>query len=124
MQGIAWDARERLWASEFGAQTRDELNLIVKGEDYGWPLFEGAGGAPEFADPHLYMAGLRGERLWRVDVTGEKARGPKAFLVGEHGRLRTVVAAPDGSLWVATSNQDGRGDPRPGDDRILRVTIS
>lgn len=142
VQGIAWDARERLWASEFGAQTRDELNLIVKGEDYGWPQFEGAGGAPEFADPHLvwpvaeaspsglvhldghlYMAGLRGERLWRVDVTGEKARDPKAFLAGEHGRLRTVVAAPDGSLWVATSNQDGRGDPQPGDDRILRVTI-
>ena len=142
VQGLAWDDRERLWASEFGAQTRDELNLVEKGGDYGWPQVEGTGGAPEFVDPqlvwpvedaspsglahldgHLYMAGLRGERLWRIDVTGDEARDPTAFLTGEHGRLRTVVAAPDGSLWVATSNQDGRGDPRPGDDRILRVTV-
>ncbi|WP_208544095.1 PQQ-dependent sugar dehydrogenase [Nocardioides seonyuensis] len=142
VQGLAWDDRGRMWASEFGAQTRDELNLVEKGNNYGWPRVEGAGGAPEFTDPHLvwpveeaspsglahldghlYMAGLRGERLWRIDVTGKEARDPTSFFSGEYGRLRPVVAAPDGSLWVATSNQDGRGDPRPGDDRILRVTV-
>jgi hypothetical protein len=46
---------------------------------------------------------------------------PQDYFVGHYGRLRTVVAAPDGNLWVTTSNRDGRGDPRPGDDRILVV---
>ena len=65
----------------------------------------------------------RGERLWRVDVTGggKRAGDPVAFLEGDYGRIRTVVTAPDGSLWITTSNQDGRGTPAGPDDRILRV---
>ena len=69
------------------------------------------------------MAGLRGARLWRIDVRGRRAKDPTAFLAGEYGRLRTVVAAPDGSLWVATSNRDGRGNPTTDDDRILRLSV-
>ena len=142
VQGLAWDEADRLWASEFGDSTWDELNRIEKGGDYGWPQVEGAGGGGELVDPqvvwrtdeaspsglayadgHLWMAGLRGERLWRIEVTEDGEAGTsRAFLAGEHGRLRTVVAAPDGSLWLTTSNQDGRGEPAPGDDRILRVT--
>ncbi len=140
VQGLAFDEDGHLWASEFGAQTFDELNLIERGRNYGWPVFEGKGGDAAFADPQvqwatddaspsglafldgrLWLGALRGERLWRVEVTGAKARGEKGFLVGDYGRLRTVVAAPDGNLWVTTSNRDGRGDPAEDDDRILLV---
>ncbi len=140
VQGLAFDEDGNLWASEFGAQTYDELNLIERGRNYGWPIFEGKGDDAAFADPQvqwatddaspsglafldgrLWLGALRGERLWRVDVTGTKAGGEKGFFVGDYGRLRTVVAAPDGNLWVTTSNRDGRGDPASNDDRILLV---
>ena len=141
VQGLAWDDQGRLWASEFGDSTWDELNLIEKGGNYGWPEVEGTGGGGEFVDPqlvwpvenaspsgltwadgHLWMAGLRGQRLWRIDVSeAGRATDPTAFFTGEYGRLRTVAAAPDGTLWLTTSNQDGRGDPAPDDDRIIVI---
>ena len=141
VQGLAWDDEGRLWASEFGASTWDELNLIEEGGNYGWPEVEGAGGRPEFVDPqlvwpveeaspsglawadgHLWMAGLRGERLWRIDVSAAGAASrPTAHFTGDYGRLRTVAAAPDGTLWLTTSNRDGRGDPAPDDDRIVLI---
>lgn len=73
--------------------------------------------------PPGHVADLRGlaERLWRVPLDGGRAGEPVAHLEGTLGRLRTVVAAPDGSLWLATSNTDGRGAPRDGDDRVVRV---
>ncbi len=144
VQGLAFDADDRLWASEFGQDTWDELNLIRPGDNYGWPLIEGKGSEdgslPEYRDPQivwstsdaspsglayadgrLWMASLRGERLWRIDVAGGRASKPKDFFVGKYGRMRTVVAAPDGTLWVTTSNRDGRGDPASSDDRILQI---
>ncbi len=140
VQGLAFDDRGRLWASEFGQNAFDELNLIRKGRNYGWPMVEGRGdgegltnpqvtwstddASPSglaFADGRLWLGALRGERLWRVDVTGARAEDEKGFLVGRYGRLRTVVTAPDGNLWVTTSNRDGRGDPARTDDRILLV---
>ena len=68
------------------------------------------------------MASLRGERLWRITVDGKRAVKPTDFFVGDYGRLRTVVLAPDGQLWVTTSNKDGRGVPGKQDDRILVVS--
>jgi len=152
VQGLAFDDRGRLWASEFGQNDVDELNLVTAGANYGWPVVEGAGGSDEFVDPvltwpvsqaspsglawfegSLWMATLRGERLWRIDVQDTDVQdtdvqGTAAtatdFFVGEYGRLRTVVAAPDGSLWLTTSNRDGRGSPAGDDDRILRIEIS
>jgi glucose/arabinose dehydrogenase len=141
VQGLAWDDRGRLWASEFGASTWDELNLVEKGGNYGWPEVEGTGGGPEFIDPQLvwpveeaspsglayadgrlWMGALRGQRLWRIDVSGDgRAARPTAYFTGDAGRLRTVATAPDGTLWVTTSNRDGRGDPADVDDRILLV---
>jgi glucose/arabinose dehydrogenase len=140
VQGLAFDADGRLWASEFGADTWDELNLIEKGTNYGWPLVEGRGSLSQYRNPqvvwrtddaspsglafldgHLWLGALRGERLWRVDVHGKHASHPVDFFVGKYGRMRTVVVAPDGNLWVTTSNRDGRGDPAPEDDRILLV---
>lgn len=67
------------------------------------------------------MAALRGERIWRVRLKGGKAVGRTSYFVGDYGRLRTIEAAPDGTLWVTTSNRDGRGDPADSDDRILQL---
>ena len=140
VQGLAFDDHGRLWASEFGANAYDELNLIEPGRNYGWPIVEGTGDRAGLTNPqvvwntdeaspsglawtpgHLWLAALRGERLWRVDVSGDRASDPQDFFVGKYGRMRTVVAAPDGRLWVSTSNHDGRGNPQAEDDRILIV---
>lgn len=143
VQGLAWDAQGRLWASEFGQDTWDELNLIRPGANYGWPRVEGRAGDPRYVDPvrqwptddaspsgvavagnAVYLAGLRGERLWQVPIPGGRAGTPRAWFAGDFGRLRTVALAPDGSLWLTTSNRDGRGSPRAGDDKVIRLTLS
>lgn len=141
VQGLAFDSARRLWASEFGQNRFDEVNRIEPGRDYGWPTVEGASDDTRFAPPlitwstseaspsgaaisgnTLYVAALRGERLWQVPLDGQGGVGtPRALLEGEYGRLRAVTVAPDGALWVLTSNRDGRGDPVDDDDRILRV---
>ncbi|WP_299533805.1 sorbosone dehydrogenase family protein [uncultured Streptomyces sp.] len=145
VQGLAWDGQKRLWASEFGQDTWDELNLIEPGKNYGWPETEGEKGRPGFTEPvaqwptskaspsgiayaagSVWVAGLRGERLWRVPLSGtaeEPSAEPQAFLEGRYGRLRTVVAAGGDRLWLVTSNTDGRGTPESGDDRILLVEV-
>ncbi|WP_432137848.1 MULTISPECIES: PQQ-dependent sugar dehydrogenase [unclassified Streptomyces] len=144
VQGLAWDRKQRLFASEFGQDTWDELNAIKPGDNYGWPEVEGRSGDGDYHDPiaqwrpeeaspsgiayaegSVWMACLRGNRLWRIPLKGtETSAQPQAFLTGEYGRLRTVVAAGGDRLWVATSNTDGRGDPRKGDDRILELRVS
>jgi glucose/arabinose dehydrogenase len=140
VQGLAF-VGDQLWASEFGDSTFDELNLISPGDNYGWPEVEGTGGTDQgYVDPqltwdtddaspsglayaggHLWLAALKGERLWRVDVADGQATNPQAFFVGDYGRMRTVVTAPDGRLWLMTSNRDGRIEPGPGDDRIVVI---
>lgn len=136
VQGLAWDAQGRLFATEFGQNRLDEVNQIVAGRNYGWPEVEGTGGGSEYEDPlvtwatddaspsgaaivgdTMYVAALRGERLWAVPLGGGQ---PRASFLNRYGRLRTVAVAPDGALWLTTSNTDGRGDRRDGDDRILR----
>jgi glucose/arabinose dehydrogenase len=143
VQGLAFDSAGRLWATEFGQNRLDELNLIEPGRNYGWPVVEGRGGGDRFVDPQAQwptdqaspsglaivedvavLAGLRGERLWLVPLTGDRAGEPVDALRGEYGRLRSVQAQADGTLWVTTSNRDGRGNPRESDDRILRVRLS
>ena len=143
VQGLAFDDADRLWASEFGSDVWDELNRIEPGNNYGWPAAEGDSNLEGFVDPlvqwspeqaspssvafangSLWVASLRGERLWQVPVRSDGTLGPpEPHFVGAYGRLRTVVAAPDGTLWLTTSNRDGRGTPGPEDDRILEVVI-
>ena len=140
VQGLAWDAQGRMFATEFGQNRVDEINRIERGGNYGWPEVEGTGGGERFRDPlvtwptsqaspsgaaiagdTLYVAALRGERLWTVPLDGDGGTGePAAVLAGSYGRLRHAAVAADGALWVLTSNRDGRGDPAADDDRVLR----
>ncbi|HEY8981015.1 MAG TPA: PQQ-dependent sugar dehydrogenase [Streptomyces sp.] len=144
VQGLAWDSKQRLFAAEFGQNTWDELNAIVPGGNYGWPEAEGTSDNPEYRNPlakwatsdaspsgiayaegSVWMAGLRGQRLWRIPLNGtEASAAPQAFLDEQYGRLRTVIAAGPGKLWVTTSNTDGRGKPRGNDDRVLELTVT
>ncbi|WP_069164111.1 PQQ-dependent sugar dehydrogenase [Nocardia altamirensis] len=140
VQGLAWDRAGRLFAAEFGQNRFDEVNLIEPGRNYGWPAVEGNGGTDRgyteplvtwttaeaspsgiaIAGDTMYVAALRGQRLWTVPVRDGTVGTPRDVLQDSYGRLRTVEVAPDGALWVTTSNTDGRGTIRPGDDRILR----
>lgn len=148
-QGLAWDRHGNLYASEFGPNRDDELNRIVPGGNYGWPEVTGRAGDPRFIDPievrqppeaswsgiavlsggaigqwegDLFATALRGQRLWRFSLdAGGGVTGVEELFAGEFGRLRAVVQAPDGTLWLLTNNRDGRGSPRPGDDRIIRI---
>ncbi|MCA0251432.1 MAG: PQQ-dependent sugar dehydrogenase [Actinobacteria bacterium] len=138
-QGLAWDQQGTLYATEFGQDTWDELNVIEPGGNYGWPQVEGIAGGGGFIDPvqqwppseaspsgmtradgTLYIANLRGERLREVPLSDPTVFSER-FVDEPIGRLRDVALAPDGSLWVLTNNTDGRGSPNPGDDHILRI---
>lgn len=141
VQGIGWTGDGRMFASEFGQNTWDELNEITSGANYGWPQVEGTGGGGAgFVDPlvtwataeaspsgvavtddAVYLAALRGRRLWVVPVLPDGVGEPRAVLAGALGRLRAAAIGPDGALWLLTNNTDGRGDPRAGDDRLVRL---
>jgi glucose/arabinose dehydrogenase len=142
VQGLAFDSHDQPWAVEFGQNTWDELNRIVPGGNYGWPEVEGKQAKAGFIEPLVqwptddaspsgmaivddvaYIGGLRGERLWQVPLNGDTTGTPKAYLHGQFGRIRNVAAAPDGTLWITTSNRDGRGSPGPGDDKVIRLTL-
>jgi len=145
-QGLTWGPDGNLYEAEFGQNTLDEINLLQPGHDYGWPTVEGTVGpsspgltAPlltwktdraspsglAFAGGALWLATLQGQRVYRVPLIGAGRVGePTSILDGDYGRLRTVALAPDGSLWVTTSNRDGRGTPVATDDRIIRLTLS
>jgi glucose/arabinose dehydrogenase len=143
VQGLAWDSKQRLFASEFGQDTWDELNSIKPGDNYGWPDAEGKSSNPKYHNPiaqwhtddaspsgiayakgSIWMAALKGQRLWRIPLKGtEASAAPQAFLTGKYGRLRTVVSADGEKLWLTTSNTDGRGNPKSGDDRILELEV-
>lgn len=146
VQGLTFDDAGRIWASEFGTNIADELNLLVPGGNYGWPIVEGAADLPPYLDPiaqwsptslaspsgiayvggdspAVYVASLRGQVLWQVPVVGDSAGEPLALDLGTLGRLRTVSVQPDGTLWLMTNNTDGRGEPGPTDDIIVEVRL-
>lgn len=143
VQGLAFDDAGRLWATEFGTREADELNLLRAGRNYGWPIVEGKSSNKKFTNPkvtweptstaspsgltiddgYAYVASLRGQVLWQVPLRGTSAGTPRGVDIGETSRLRTIERAPDGRLWLITSNTDGRGDPGAKDDRIISLQV-
>lgn len=145
-QGLAWDSTGQLWSTEHGPSGNetghDEINRIEKGKNYGWPAIRGdqtqagmetpvkhsgsnetwAPGGAVITDQTLWFAGLRGQKLYQMNLAN-----PSAPLVGhfseELGRLRTVVLGPDNWVYLLTSNRDGHGKPAQNDDRIIRVPL-
>jgi glucose/arabinose dehydrogenase len=142
-QGLAWDSAGRLWEAEFGNSKWDELNLIQPGLNYGWPTCEGNCTTSGMTNPKaewpvnqaspsgiaivdnaVYMAALRGERLWRIPLNGTSVGTPQAYYVNQYGRLRTVMTVPGkNQLWLSTTNVDLNGNQPAGSDKIFRVTI-
>jgi glucose/arabinose dehydrogenase len=126
VQGLAWDGEGRLWASEFGPDVDDELNLILPGGNYGWPAVTGAphrtgyldakvvwpstaDSSPsglEIAGSTAYLGALRGQRLWTVALSGGDAAAPVAHFTRDYGRIRDVVRSPDGGFWLLSNNQN------------------
>jgi len=141
VQGLAWDGRGRMWASEFGQATRDELNQIVAGGNYGWPDVEGGDGDGPVHDPfvtwrptstcspsgiayaggRIWLGALAGRSLYSVKLNAPRARRIVRHFHNRFGRIRTVQRAPDGSLWVTTSNSTpGSG---PAVDKVIRIHV-
>ena len=136
-QGITWDASGRLFATEHGASTMDELNIINIGKNYGWPEIRGdqkrqgletpilhsgsdtwAPAGAAYLNGSVFFAGLRGRALYEFSIISGNI---KTHLKGEVGRIREVVVGPDNMLYITTSNRDGRGSPSSNDDKIIRV---
>jgi glucose/arabinose dehydrogenase len=147
-QGLDWHpSTGGLWATEHGNIGNDELNFVEAGANYGWPRIEAAqmmagmrtavsvynptvapsgisfyrgNRFPRFVD-NLFIATLRGTRLLRVTLEGTFVVSTEVMLENRFGRLRDVITGPDGLLYLATNNRDGRGAPAAVDDRILRL---
>ena len=146
-QGLDWDAAGQLWTTDHGpsgAETgHDEINLIIKGGNYGWPLVRGdetgtgligpvihsgrdetwAPAGLAIAGDKLLFTGLRGEALYSAQIKNGALAGLKTNFRGDFGRLR-FVREHDGSLYLGTNNTDGRGSTRPGDDKIIKIPAS
>lgn len=140
--GLCFDSRRNLYATDPGDGQEDEVNLVVAGHNYGWPTATGRPGLANLTDAAvtlkaaetnpggcgvigfgLFVSALSGRQLWAVplDGAGHPAGSPRSLLNNTYGRLRTVEPAPDGALWLTTSNKDGQGKPTPDDDRVIRI---
>jgi glucose/arabinose dehydrogenase len=147
VEGLAFDSQGRLWEAELGNSVMDELNLVQKGGNYGWPSCEGTSGSgcgnTKFTKPiqtwpvsnaspsglaivhdTLFMAALRGQRLYRMEITGNSTTKPVAYFNGTYGRLRTVEPAPDGGLWLTNSSGDKDSTGNNSKDAIFHVQLN
>lgn len=147
-QGLTFDEEGHLWSTEHGRSGLqsglDEINLIQPGQNYGWPIIEGdqtkkdmiapaahSGPATTWApasaamvNGRLFFGGLRGEALYEAVLDGDKITSVKEHFKNKFGRIRTVRLGPDDMLYFTTSNRDGRGDPQPSDDKLIRIDPS
>lgn len=141
-QGLTWDNEGRLWSTEHGRSSPsgfDEVNIIIRGRNYGWPEIQGsetrngmesplaqsgqetwAPGGAVFHEESLFFTGLRGEALYELRIENGNAIISN-HLLNEYGRIRDVLIGPDNLLYISTSNRDGRGKPSNEDDKILQI---
>jgi glucose/arabinose dehydrogenase len=139
-QGLCFGPDGRFYSTEHGPSEGDEINILQEGENGGWPEVVGngiwnytptiapAGCAyydaeliPQWRGSLLFVT-LKDQSLRRLELADDGSVADEEVLYhGEFGRLRDVSVGPDGAVYLATSNHDGRGDPRDGDDRILRI---
>ncbi len=146
-QGISWHPISgQLFASDHGPSSQDEINLILPGKNYGWPTVTCLESDTQYENPvscyseftlapsgiaflpwdnleesPLYIAGLRGNMVMRIDLDDEGNFIRQEELFSDYGRIRTVVYYED-SLYIATNNRDGRGVPGENDDKIIKIT--
>lgn len=145
-QGLAWDTAGRLWENEHGPTgegsqcCHDEINILNKGANYGWPDVIGdatktgtiapirhsgddtwAPASLIYFNGALYFGGLKGEAIYKATVSGDTITSLTEHYVGTYGRIRTIKVGPDGMFYITTSNRDGRGSPESGDDKIIRI---
>lgn len=148
-QGLAWDSAGNLWETEHGptgeqgACCQDEINLIQKGGNYGWPTIMGddistnmmspkwhsgddtwAPASALYLNGSIFFGGLKGETLYEAVLSGTTVTELKKHFTGDYGRIRTIRKGPDGMIYMTTSNRDGRGSPASTDDRIIRINPS
>ena len=139
------------YITEHGPSDNDEVNLLRPGGNYGWPDLRGVAAEPGFEDPLMtwtptiapagalfYMGDRLGDlqgaflfvtlkesdlrALIPTEAEDFAAVAEERVLFDEEfGRLRAIAQGPDGALYIATSNHDGRGDPEEGDDRVIRI---
>lgn len=137
-QGLAWDEEGTLYESEHGQSAHDELNEIIAGANYGWPMIEGnqrrqgmvspifqtgevtwAPSGIAYYDGKLYVATLRGEALQEVDLETMRSRA----VVTDFGRIRDVMINGE-YVYFVSNNTDGRGNPDADDDKLYQVRLS
>ncbi|HLA11191.1 MAG TPA: PQQ-dependent sugar dehydrogenase [Pyrinomonadaceae bacterium] len=125
----------------------DEVNIVEKGKNYGWPIIHHNQTQPGLESPLLeytpacapasgmfyesdsfpqfrgnfFFGCLRGQRIIRVLLNGKSVTGQENLLEKKYGRIRDVAQGPDGAIYFSTSNRDGRGSPAADDDRIIRL---
>ncbi len=143
-QGLAWNQNNGiLYESEHGDIQNDEINILVSGGNYGWPIYQGNNNAPGYISPlivytnftvapsgmafynnKLYVAGLRGSQVRQINLSdnGTSVAGQQSLFT-QFGRIRDVVAH-NGYIYICTSNTDGRGIPQIGDDKIIRIKVN
>lgn len=125
----------------------DEVNIVERGKNYGWPaihhretqagleaplleytpavapasgMFYRGSAFPQFRG-NYFFGGLRGQTIIRVVLDGRRVVGQERLLDKQYGRIRDVAEGPDGAIYFSTSNRDGRGSPASNDDRILKL---
>ncbi|MBI4033239.1 MAG: PQQ-dependent sugar dehydrogenase [Candidatus Blackburnbacteria bacterium] len=135
-QGLAWDKDGQLWATEHGSSAFDEVNLVVAGQNYGWPKVRGSDSEQGLEAPYLhsgtstwapsgatiigdslFFSGLRGSAIFELNL---KTKNLKKHFENQFGRIRTITLGPDGFFYILTNNRDGRGNPTAEDDRIIK----